>query len=151
MRLWRITQPKHALDRLGGGAAQFGGRWNPIGRPAIYCSTSIALCALEKLVHVDAGPLPPFVLVALDIPDAGNLFAPAMSDLPQGWDEMPASASAQALGAAWLAGGAELGMRVPSAIVFEEANMVLNPLHPDFPQVAISIVRPFSFDSRLYK
>lgn len=151
MRLWRIVQRKHALDRLGAGAAKFGGRWNPIGQPAIYCSNSVALRALEKFVRVEGGQLPPLVLVAVDFPAHGDIFTPAMADLPQGWDDMPASASAQAYGGAWLATCAALAMQVPSAIVPEEANTILNPHHPDIAQVRMSIVRPFSFDNRLYK
>lgn len=151
MRLWRIAQPTHALDRLGAGAAQFGGRWNPIGVPAIYCSTSVALCALEKFAHLQAGPLPPLVLVAVDLPEPVDMFTPGTHTIPAGWDDMPVSAAAQAFGGAWLKKCEQLAMKVPSAIVAEDANVVLNPQHPDFAQVTMAVVRPFSFDSRLYK
>ena len=151
MRLWRIAQTKFALDRLCLGTTQYGARWNPIGMPALYCGTSIAVCALEKFVHVGSGILPPQVLVAVDLPDDCGIYAPGFDDLPAGWDDLPTSLAAQAFGGRWLRGGAELAMRVPSAIVNEECNMVLNPLHPDYSRVQLSIVRPFSFDQRLYK
>ncbi|WP_338764172.1 RES family NAD+ phosphorylase [Massilia sp. METH4] len=151
MRLWRIVQRRHALDKLCLGAAQFGGRWNPVGMPALYCGTSVALCSLEKFVHVGAGPLPPMVLAAVDIPDDTVLHEPAVAALPAGWDALPTSKAAQSFGGAWLARGAELGMKVPSAIVPEETNVILNPRHPAYGAVALSIVRPFMFDDRMFK
>lgn len=151
MRVWRIAQMQYALDRLCLGTTQYGARWNPIGIPALYCGTSIAVCALEKFVHIGSGVLPPQVLVAVDLPDDCAIFDPGIAALPEGWDDLPASVAAQAFGARWLRGGAELAMRVPSAIVHEEHNLVLNPLRPDFARVQLSIVRPFTFDRRLYK
>ena len=151
MRLWRLVHPKYALDKLCAGAAQYGGRWNPIGVPALYCGTSIALCSLEKFVHVGAAPLPPLVLVALDIADDTPLYDPGMAALPPGWDAMPGSSAAQASGGAWLARGFELAMKAPSAIVHEEANMILNPRHPAYAQLELSIIRPFTFDDRMFK
>jgi RES domain-containing protein len=150
VRLWRISQRKFALDKSCAGAAQFGGRWNPIGAPALYCGSSIALCSLEKFVHIGSAPLPPLVLVAIDIPDDSMLDKPAIGDLPAGWVTMPTSAAAQKFGGTWLAEGRKLGLVVPSAIVPEETNVVLNPQHPDYADVRLSIVRPFSFDDRMF-
>lgn len=151
MRLWRIGQRRYALDRLCAGAAQYGGRWNPVGMPAMYCGTTIALCSLEKFVHLGVGPLPPLVLVAVDIPDDTAAWQPDPAALPPGWDALPMSTAAQAFGGKWLAGNTALAMRVPSAIVPEECNLVLNPRHPAFAQVALAIVRPFSFDARMFR
>ena len=42
MKVWRIAKSEHAdsiKDMLSGeGAAKYGGRWNPKGMPAVYCS-----------------------------------------------------------------------------------------------------------------
>jgi RES domain-containing protein len=151
MRLWHIAQRKHALDKLCAGTALYGGRWNPAGVPALYGGTSIAIACLEKLVHVGASTPPPLLLVAIDLPDDTVVYDPGVAALPVGWDAMPTSATAQAFGGAWLAKCAELAMKVPSAIVPEEANVVLNPRHPGYAQVVLSIVRPFAFDARVLK
>lgn len=151
MRLWRIAQRKAALDTSCAGAALHGGRWNPVGMPAMYCGTTVAICSLEKFVHVGAGPLPPLVLVAVDIPDGAALYEPAAAALPAGWDALPVSKAAQVFGGAWLTTGRELGMKVPSAIVPEESNVVLNPRHPDYPRIAVTVLRPFTFDDRMFK
>ena len=42
----------------GGGARRNGGRWNPVGVPALYTSNSTALCLLEILVNVKSEYLP---------------------------------------------------------------------------------------------
>lgn len=149
MRLWRITQPKYALDRLCAGAALYGGRWNPIGHPALYCGASVAITALEKLVHLGSGPRPSMVLVAIDMPDAGTIYEPGVDHLPSGWNTLPTSPAAQAFGGAWLLSKTSLAMRVPSVILPEESNIVINPQHPAYPQVTLSVLRPFAFDMRL--
>lgn len=59
--------------------------------------------------------------------------------------------SGGAFGAAWLKRGAELAMRVPSAILHEEANVIRNPHHPAYAKVTLNIVQPFTFDGRLFK
>lgn len=151
MRLWRIAQRKYALDRLCAGSALYGGRWNPVGVPALYCGASIAICALEKFVHVGQAVLPPLVLVAVDLPDDCDIFAPTTNDLPVRWDELPTSASAQALGRTWLEGGQTLAMRVPSVVLPEENNVIVNPLHQGYAQVQLTLIRPFTFDRRMYK
>ena len=151
MRLWRISQRKYALDKLCAGAAQFGGRWNPIGIPALYCATSIALCSLEKFIHIRAAPYPPLMLVAVDIPDSSALYTPSIAELPLGWNAMPTSAVAASFGGAWLATESSLGMIVPSAIIPEESNVVINTWHPDYAHVELRVVRPFAFDGRMFK
>lgn len=129
----------------------YGGRWNPIGLPALYCGGTIAVTSLEKLVHLGTTPYPPLVLVAVDLPDASAVYAPDTEVLPDGWDALPLSTTAQSFGGDWLRRGDTLTMKIPSVIVPEEANFVINPLHPDYPQVQLTALRPFSFDRRLAK
>lgn len=119
--------------------------------PALYRGASIAICALEKFVHIGSAPLPLLVLVAVDIPEHSQIFSPAVSRLPSGWYELPTSVSAQSLGQEWLERGKTLAMRVPSAVLPEESNVILNPRHPDFEHVELTVVRPFSFDQRMFK
>ena len=119
--------------------------------PALYCGTSIAITALEKFVHIGSAPLPPLVLVAVDIPDEASIYEPDPSALPAQWDALPTSASAQAFGAAWLTSNAELALKIPSAILPEEPNVVVNPRHPDYPAVKLTVIRPFTFDRRMGK
>lgn len=122
-----------------------------VGMPALYCGTSIAICVIEKFVHLSRTALPPLALVAVDVPNHHRLYEPGIAALPTGWDDLPTSAAAQVFGGAWLSLRTSLAMKVPSAIIKEEANIIINPLHPDYGEVELSIIRPFTFDHRMFK
>ena len=64
---------------------------------------------------------------------------------------MPTSVAAQAFGGEWLSNASRLAMKVHSAIVPEEINVIINPQHPDYANVALSVVRAFTFDNRMFK
>ena len=158
MRWWRIADPAYALDRSGQGMAQFGGRWNPRGVPAIYAAESIALASLEKWVHL-SGVMPsrPYALVSIDVPEkAAGLIAVDQQDLPVDWHAMPSSRAAERLGANLLRPDDKghhltLGFTIPSVIVQESRNLVLNPLHPGMAAIEMRIEREFVFDGRMIK
>lgn len=152
MRLWRITTRKWALDTSCEGARLYGGRWNPIGCPALYAGASIEICALEKFVHLAGAPHPPLVLVAIDLPDnQGLVYRPRMAELPDDWAALPASASTQAFGRRWVESAGALAMLVPSAIIPESVNAVINPRHPAYRDIRLEVVRAFTFDARMFK
>ena len=73
MRFWRIATARWALDRKCEGARIEGGRWNPVGTPALYAGTTPVICALEKFVHLDGMAHPPLKLVVVEIPDDDDL------------------------------------------------------------------------------
>src|SRR5262250_1018825 len=54
---WRLVSARHARTPAqafsGRGGELYGGRWNSKGTPMVYASESIALAALETLVHYD--------------------------------------------------------------------------------------------------
>ena len=152
MRLWRITTRQWALDTLCDGARLYGGRWNPVGYAALYAGSSIELCALEKFVHLAGAAHPPLVLVAVDLPDDEVVHArPPVAALPPDWADLPAPASTQEYGRRWLDAGGALAMFVPSAIIPESDNVLINPRHPAYGRVRLSVVRAFSFDARMFK
>lgn len=117
--------------------------------PVLYSGGSVALTALEKLVHLGLAPCPSLVLVAVDIPDTAIVYEPDLAALPVGWDALPISASAQTFGESWLRRNDTLAMKIPSAFVPEEANFVINPAHANYPEIQITVLRPFAFDRRL--
>lgn len=150
MQAWRISKQQYALDRIGTGAQMFGGRWNSIGVAAIYVGLTPAICSLEKLVHTSNILINDLVLVTVELPDDPQLYYTyQVSDLPADWDALPSSTSSVAIGDSFVAEGRYLGIQVPSAIMPESFNMVLNPNHPAFAQVTFNIERPFIFDTRL--
>ena len=151
MIVWRITRAAHrALD--GEGARLYGGRWNSEGRAVVYTSASLSLAALEYLVHVEP-LLAPSDLVAMeiDVPDAAGLGARVTpKQFPPGdWRGCPAPEWQAELCDLWIADATFLWLAVPSAVVPEEYNMLVNPLHPGIKGVHVVSTRPFSFDGRL--
>ena len=152
MQAWRISKRGYALDRQGTGARLTGGRWNSSGIAAIYAGMSPEIAAMEKLVHTSDILPRDLVLSVLDLPDDDQLyFRLTVDDLPAGWDALPSSTAAISIGDKFLLASTHLGLIVPSAIMPEASNVVLNPIHPAFGSVTIRVIRPFEFDSRLSK
>ncbi len=152
MHAWRIAKKQFALDRPGSGARLAGGRWNSPGIAAVYAGMTPEIAAMEKLVHT--GDILPsdLVLVRLDLPDVRNLYCShEVEDLPKGWDALPGSNAAVRIGDNFVMDGNYLGMIVPSSVLQEAKNIVLNPNHKAFTKVEITIIRAFEFDSRLLK
>jgi RES domain-containing protein len=149
--VWRIARRRFALDRLGTGARESGGRWNHRGTAVIYAGGTIAIAALERFVHV-AGIVPPdLVLVRIELPKACSIERPAVAGLPKGWNLVPAERSSMDFGTQWARDNRSLVLYVPSALVHEEENAVLNPAHPEFPPVKMVIEREFQYDARMYQ
>lgn len=148
MRLWRIARQPYCLDREGGGALRFGGRWTPPGVAVIHTASSIALAALEYLVHVSKPPAD-LVLVAVDVPDEAPMTRPAIEELPEDWASPLPSQDCQHWGGQWCRRGEALSLAVPSIVVPEERNYVLNVTHAAMKDVRLKSIRRFAYDLRL--
>ena len=148
--LWRIARRPYALDRLGIGARNTGGRWNSVGTAVIYTGRTIAVAALETFVHVASVVPPDLVLVRVTLPDRHAAETAAPRDLPAGWDAVPPGPASMHFGTRWAREHRSLVLYVPSALVPEEQNGVLNPDHPEFAGVTMTIARPFHYDRRMF-
>lgn len=148
---WRIARRPHALDRGGAGARAYGGRWNRPGTAVLYAGGSIAIATLERFVHLADVVPPDLVLVRIDLPERHTADSPPLADLPEGWNALPAGPASMDFGSAWARAGRSLVLRVPSVLVPEERNLVINPAHPEFAAVRMRIARPFRFDARMLR
>ena len=151
IRAWRITDEKYARRAFDGeGARRYGGRWNHKGSSAVYTSDSLALAALEQLVHLSAEiPLSPRVAISVDIPTDLAITVISPSELPEGWRRTDGVEALKERGTRWLDAGETAVLSVPSVIVPKELNYVLNPEHPDFGRIEIGGPEVFEFDPRL--
>jgi RES domain-containing protein len=148
-RIASHTRDYAATDLSGAGAAAVGGRWNRVGTPMVYASPTISLAVLETMAHLGSGNLPlNRYIVALDIP-ARVFDAAVVADPPAGWDAEPASLTSLDLGEAWAKSGASAILRVPSVIVPEEWNILVNPLHRDAKRINAVILRKQQYDRRM--
>jgi RES domain-containing protein len=146
VRAWRIVKRRRvAAVTTGEGARIHGGRWTPPGVPAAYASLSLSLALLEVLVNLDAPALiRRYVYFTLDIP-ARPIHTLDPSHLPDDWRASPPSESSQLLGKRWIDAGKSVALRVPSAVLPVEFNLVLNPAHAGFKDIAVS--GPFELDA----
>jgi RES domain-containing protein len=148
--LWRIARRAYALDKLGLGAREAGGRWNRVGTPVIYAGGTVGIAALEKFVHL-AGLVPSdLVLVRVVLPDGTSSETPGVAELPPGWDALYPGPASMEFGTQWAQEKRSLVLYVPSAIVPEETNGVINPAHAEFATVRMEIERAFHYDSRMF-
>jgi RES domain-containing protein len=139
------------LDLTGAAAKAVGGRWNHVGTPMVYAASTIALAALETIVHLGAvaAPLNRYV-IALDIPDAFFRRRQVVSPPPpDAWDAIPPSYKSKDFGSAWVRAAGSLLLDVPSVIVPQERNVLLNPLHPGIERVVARNLGRFLYDDRL--
>jgi RES domain-containing protein len=150
MRVFRISRPAFVATSLSGqGAAMYPGRWNSLGSRLAYTAGSAALAMLEMLVHVDKEDVPAGQrLLSFEVPDDA---VETLTALPGGWNELPYSAAVQAVGGAWIAASRSLALRVPSAIARYESNVLINPAHPRFADIALIANDDLVLDRRLFE
>lgn len=151
--LWRIATdtPDYTADDLSGeGARRSGGRWNRLGTALLYTSSSIALACLESVVHLGNDDLPlNRYLVRIDVPNNVWSAAKRFSPLQVGWDAIPEGKVSLDAGEAWVRAGSSTLMVVPSVIVPEEVNVLVNPMHADGRLLLAQKARRWTYDARL--
>ncbi|MCY1524678.1 RES domain protein [compost metagenome] len=149
MVLFRIADFKHAEDLSGTGAKLFGGRWNSVGVPVHYMSSSRALAALEVLVNRSTlFAVKKLCQIIYEVPE-GSMQTIGVSDLPQGWSAYPAMPELKKIGDDFIEQGEFLLLKVPSAVIFDEFNFLMNVEHPLAQKINILDIKSFSFDQRL--
>lgn len=153
--VWRIAldAPMFKADDLSGeGAKKSGGRWNKKGTPVLYTSESIALACLETLVHINAQGLPlTRYLVRIDIPTRVWNLAKSLNAKTAGigWDTLPAGTASIEKGQKWLQSNASALLLVPSIVIPQASNVLINPLHPDIKLIKAKKIEQFFYDPRL--
>jgi len=141
-----------ADDLSGAGAKATGGRWNEPGVAMVYASATRALACLETVVHLNAGGLPfNRYLVEITIPDEvwGRAQVETAGSLRVGWDAEPAGQVSVQFGTAWVRAGHSAVLVVPSVMVPEEGNVLVNPGHADGVGIAAVKQRRWLYDPRL--
>ncbi|GAC1440838.1 MAG: RES family NAD+ phosphorylase [Sediminibacterium sp.] len=149
MILYRFTPYIFSKELNGKGAGRYGGRWNSIGLPVVYTSMTISLALLELLIHnASYDEIRTNYLTVLEVPD-NNIKEVNFSQLKNDW--IKDESYSRFIGDEFLRNQPSLLLKVPSAIIPEESNVLLNPRHPDFKKAQIRTAAEFYFDSRLFK
>jgi len=152
---WRLVKTKHAAAPLSGeGARLGGGRWNYVGMSVVYASETLSLAALELFVHFTRRDITisrSLLAIPIKIPDSVTKIQVLSDNLKKGWDSSPPPDFTRDLGTRWVHEGKSAILRVPSAVIQDEYNLVINPDHPDFGKITAGDARPFSLDDRVWK
>lgn len=148
MILWRISNYQ-TLDGTGG--LYVSGRWHTKGRPVIYCTWNPSTALLETLVHmeIDAEDLPErFQVLKIEGPDTLSIEKIDADTLPPTWAQD--TIVTQNLGDSWLSAKQSLLLEVPSALVPETTNILINPMHEEAGLLKIIRIYEHAFDARLF-
>jgi RES domain-containing protein len=117
-----------------------------------YASSSLALASLEYFVNLDPADAPAdLVSIRMSISGAVRYEQVAISSLPESWRGVPFPLELWAVGERWLVSASSVCLLVPSAVVPEEFNLLINPSHSDFKHLQFSEPAAFNFDQRMWK
>src|SRR4051794_27144446 len=147
MQVYRITLEKYSHSLVASGNPA---RWNSKDVKLIYTASSRALACLENVVHRSSlGLRSLFRTMVIEIPDRLPITTLNKEELPLDWHLFQQFPSTQVLGDAWTSKKETAILKVPSAIIAEECNYLLNPLHMDFQNIKLVRIEPFEFDPRI--
>ncbi|HEY4785253.1 MAG TPA: RES family NAD+ phosphorylase [Bacteroidales bacterium] len=150
MEIFRIAKTDHTeIDGLGG--LLYPGRWHEKGNRVVYASQHRSLAAFETLVHISSTKLLTnnFVMITIQVPDNASLLTVPDQILEKGWDSCTYLPAIQQYGTQFLKEKKYLLLKAPSAIIKQEFNFILNPLHEQFSFCSVINVNTFQFDERL--
>ncbi len=154
--LWRITQKTRdyqAEDLTGSGAAKAGGRWNSVGKAMVYTSRSVSLAYLESLAHLGREVPRNRFLIRITVPDKvwDRAGWAKERELPRSWRAEPAGIGSMQFGDKWLASGTSALLCLPSVIVPEDTNVLINPDHEDARVIRARVERQLLYDPRVLR
>ncbi len=147
MLAYRITHKSFSKKLIAPG---FAGRWNGTGRKVIYCAESIALAFLENMIRRQGvGFNEDFKTAILQIPDELKILEIKATDLPPGWRKFTDYSKCQPVGNKWYDQGIIPILKVPSAVLPESFNYVINATHPDCKKIRLLRVTDLIPDERI--
>lgn len=149
MKVFRIGHSRYATDLTGEGARLFGGRWNHKGVPCVYSSESRSLALLEYSVNVNLDDVPRALTMAIiEIPDFSIKIIPE-AQLPGNWKQAPAPSETKDFGLFLFREKEFSVFKIPSTVVPEEFNFLLNPLHEHSKLYKLLEIKDFVYDVRI--
>jgi len=147
MLIFRVGHKNYATSLTASGVA---GRWASAGKKVIYAAESIPLALLENMVRRQGvGFNQDFKIVVIEIPDDISVTTIPIQKLKPGWRDFRDYSICQLLGNKWFDGQETCLLKVPSAVIPESHNYVINTLHPDFSRIKIIQVSDLVPDERI--
>ncbi len=151
MLVYRLTTRKYAEKLDGVGASLSNNRWNSAGTPMIYTAENRALALAEIVVHLSAAALPlDYVMLEIKIPDTVKFDEISTDELEPDWNAFPHKLATQKIGDQFIRSREDLILKVPSAVVHGDFNILINPLHEEISKVKVVGILDFPLDNRLF-
>lgn len=150
MFVYRISKCRFIEDMSGTGASLYAGRWHNVGTHLLYTSESKTLALLENVVNNALMPYIKYCCIGLEIPDKSIIDAD-IKKLPKNWQQYPAPESLKKIGDHFIKEQKAIALKVPSALLNNQWNYLLNPAHKDFKKIKLVEREEISFDKRLIK
>lgn len=151
MRIYRLSDRQFAADLDGTGAKLFGGRWNHVGTSCIYTSASRALSVLEFAANVELEFFPANLSITIyEVPDKETLTI-SDEELPENWNDLSSPKSTKDFGTNLLMNSNTLCIQVPSVVVLQEFNYLINPACEKIKLIKVVDINKFEFDTRVKK
>lgn len=143
MRVWRISQ--HA-DLSGKGGLYASGRWNYLNTLIVYCADHPSTALLEMLIHFDFEDAPEtYQLLELEIPEEIGISTPK---LPDDWQDQ--EDITRTIWQNFVRSGEHAVMRVPSVLMPQANNFLLNPKHSDHAMISVASTHQNLLDHRFF-
>jgi len=153
MVVYRIERGKYLKTTLTGIGASMskGYRWNSFNTKLVYTDESRALAMLEVSVHLDLSEDLPTdrYYVEIEIPKKITIQEVKIEDLPEDWNANPPTITTQTIGDDFVYQNESAILKVPSSIVPQEFNYLINPNHPDVKKIKVIGKTSMNFDTRL--
>jgi RES domain-containing protein len=150
MEVFRIARDIYAKSLQASGKAA---RWNKDNQSVIYTGQSRALSTLELTVHKSSlSTALNYEVMIISLSDDEKLYTRKyLKDMPKNWRKMSANAALQELGSKWYVSNQSLILQVPSVIVPQEFNFIINTNHPDYSAKTVSLIQNegYFWDERL--
>ncbi|QSE97310.1 RES family NAD+ phosphorylase [Fulvivirga lutea] len=146
MIVYRIVHAEFANKIVASGRPA---RWNSAGTFVVYTASSRSLACLENLVHRSSEGLnAQFRTLVIEIPETIVIEEVTVNDLPKNWPSFKSQLQTRHMGDKWAVTQETCVLRVPSVIIPEESNYLINPQHLDFKKIKLLATEEFLFDNR---
>lgn len=148
MLVFRIAHKKYSENLSVSGLS---GRWNSNGKLVLYTSENVSLALLENMIYrVGTGFNEDYRIMVIEVPE-GKFEVIDHNKLPKKWREMESYPELQKIGDLWYNAQKSLCLKVPSSVMPENFNYIINTTHKDFGKVKLIDILPYVPDERLEK
>lgn len=148
MEVFKICRDKYSNSLTASGASN---RWNKKDEFVIYTGSSRSLSTLELIVHRSSIKIVnPYKLLVISIKDKTLIKEIKVEDLPKNWRTIEAYIDLQEIGSQWYNSAETLVLKIPSVIIPQEFNYMINTKHPLFKKnIVLNSKEDFNWDERL--